>query len=66
MVLPREQYASSFADDPSQSDPINFDVSELPPEFLEHEVTRESPGRASPLGFYSDAVPHIKRDSFIA
>eukprot|EP00959_Pyramimonas_sp_CCMP1952_P018637 393695-Pyramimonas_sp.AAC.1 len=67
MNLPHEQVAASFAEDPRQFDPINFDADTLPPEFSEHSVVRDAPGgRAFPVGFYSDAVPHTRSDSFIA
>ena len=64
--LPHEQVAASFLEDPRQWDPINFDADALPPEFSDHSVVRDGDVRVFPVGYYSDAVPHTRSDSFIA
>ena len=63
--LPHEIFSDSWAENPASWDPINFDVRDLPPQFADHEVSREHPGRTAPVGFFSDGVPHTKRDAFI-
>ena len=64
--LPHEEMSREFALDPSpfivaeQTDP------QLPPNFLAHPTVVEKGGLAFPVGYFSDAVPHTKSDSFIA
>eukprot|EP00959_Pyramimonas_sp_CCMP1952_P231218 4833126-Pyramimonas_sp.AAC.1 len=38
----------------------------MSPVFSTHEAVVANPGQACPAGFFSDGVPHTKKDSFIA
>eukprot|EP00959_Pyramimonas_sp_CCMP1952_P199442 4171591-Pyramimonas_sp.AAC.1 len=44
---------------------VNFDVDALPPTFADHAVVRRH-DRVAPVGYFSDGVPHTRKDSFFA
>ena len=66
MNLPHEAFAKAFPKDPAAFDPEQHDGSRLPRLYYEHEVYKNKQGKASPVGYFSDAVPHTHRDSFFA
>ena len=64
--LPHEAFARMHAQDPTCYDVQPHMHEELPPSFWEHEVFAAKGDMAHPLGFFSGAVPHTKKDSFFA
>ena len=67
ICLPHEEFASLYKLSPSDFHVEECeDVFDLPPQYYTHEVYRENLHMACPLGYFSDAVPHTKRDSFFA
>lgn len=64
--LPHDILMSEFEKAPATFDVNNYDLSNLPPHFYDHEVVKESGPRVVPLGYFSDGVPYTKSDSFIS
>ena len=65
-ALPHESFVKQFELTRSAFDPALHDGSRLSPLYRDHEVTRLKGPKACPVGYFSDAVPHTNRDSFIA
>ena len=67
MALPHEAFPREFALDPDAYDPvIGQEKGRLSDSFFKHEVYLQKQAKACPVGYFSDAVPHTNRDSFIA
>ncbi len=63
--LPHESFARNFENSPDEFDISKFDPKMFPPTFADHAVVKTKGALAFPIGFFSDAVPHTKNDSFI-
>ncbi len=64
--LPHDILMSEFEKAPATFDINNYDLSNLPPHFFDHEVLKESGPRVVPLGYFSDGVPFTSSDTFIS
>ncbi len=64
MHLPHQLFSELYKTNPALFDPINIDVTELPPMWLNHAVYAANGDKAIPVSLYSDGVPHSKTDSF--
>ena len=64
MRLPHEAFAAEDEKKPKDFNVLSFSPEELSPMFVNHVVTRNHPGMTVPLGYFSDDVPHTKKDSF--
>ena len=64
--LPHEAFARMHAQDPTCFDVLPHMHDDLPPSFWAHQVFEAKGDMAHPLGYFSDAVPHTKKDSFFA
>ncbi len=62
--LPHEIFAELYTSTPDIFEVLELE--DLPPTWAEHDVHLEHQGKAVPVSFYSDGVPHTKNDSFIA
>ena len=65
MCLPHEEFARCYSRNPDDYDLSKHPEVDLPPNFSRHEVVQAHKDRACPVGYFSDAVPHTKTDSFI-
>ena len=63
MHLPHEAFAAAYTLDPTRFAMGAVDPEQLPPSYWKHPLVDYNP---VPLGFFSDAVPHSHKDSFIA
>ena len=64
MNLPHEEFARQYA-----ISPIDFQIDQqedpqVPPKYFEHPIYEKKGVHACPVDYFSDAVPHTKRDSF--
>ena len=66
MNLPHEEFARQHASNPTDFQIANQEDPQVPPTYFEHPVYKEKGAQACPVGYFSDAVPHTKRDSFFA
>lgn len=66
MDLPHESFARAVAKEPDSFSVRKFDPSMYPPRYREHAVVKAKGDLAVPVGYFSDGVPHTKKDSFIA
>jgi hypothetical protein len=64
--LPHESFARAVAADPDEFSVQKFDSCTFPPSYLEHAVVKAKGDLAVPVGYFSDGVPHTKKDTFIA
>ncbi len=64
--LPHDIFAAEFERNPASFDFNNYDIDRLPPRFFNNPVTVEHGPKVTPLGYFSDAVPFTKSDSFIS
>lgn len=64
MHLPHSIFAELHEKHPELYDPINLELTELPPCWMDHPVFLANGERAIPVSLYSDGVPHSKSDSF--
>ena len=65
--LIHESFAAEYAARPATLDVRALsqgDFEQLPPTYHNHPVTRAKGKYSSPLGYFSDAIPHTKNDSF--
>ena len=65
--LIHESFAAEYAARPATLDVRALsqgDFEQLPPTYHNHPVTRAKGKYSSPLGYFSDAIPHTKKDSF--
>ena len=63
--LAHEQFAHSYLLDPSSFDITTMPEAERPPTYMRHDVRKKNGDKAWPMGYFSDYVPHTKRDSFL-
>ena len=66
MSLPHEDFSSCFKASPES---FRTDLASdlvLPRTYFEHVVYKEIGWKAVPIGYFSDGVPHTKKDGFIA
>ena len=66
MDLPHEAFARQHGQDPAPFVLHPDQHEHLPPSFFEHEVYIANGDMTVPIGYFSDAVPHTKKDSFFA
>ena len=66
MALPHEEFARLYPSSPGDYDVMAVEQWDLPLTYMEHQVYMDKGSLAVPLGYFSDAVPHTNRDSFIA
>ena len=63
MNLPHECFEWAVAASPQSHDVHRFSSADLPPQYWTHPVTLAGK-KPTPVGYYSDGVPHTKSDSF--
>ena len=66
MNLPHEEFARQYASTPTEFHIAEQADPQVPPMYFEHPVYAQKGAQACPVGYFSDAVPHTKRDSFFA
>ena len=66
MYLPHDAFGKNFNRSPESFDPALNDESFLPRSYFTHELYLSKKGKACPIGYFSDAVPHTNRDSFFS
>jgi hypothetical protein len=64
LFLPHEAFAKYASEKPEEFTVALFDPSMLPPTYHQHPVTQAKGQLSVPIGYFSDAVPHTKSDSF--
>ena len=64
--LPHEAFSRLHAQDPERFVLQPRHRPDLPPSFFAHDVYIANGDKTCPIGYFSDAVPHTKRDSFFA
>eukprot|EP00969_Alexandrium_andersonii_P151293 6689665-Alexandrium_andersonii.AAC.1 len=66
MNAPHEHFAALYDANPTAFDyDLDESAGNLPPTFWKHPVYQAKKQQAYPVGYFSDAVPHTKKDSFI-
>ena len=65
--LPYERFAAEYEKKP-ESFQVDLcpDPAEMPPVYFDHTVYKDKGSKACPVGYFSDGVPHTKKDSFFA
>ena len=65
LSLPHEEFARVWAKHPWELDVANAEEDSLPATLYDHPAYHERGDGAVPVGLFSDAVPHTKKESFI-
>ena len=65
LMLPHESFAQNYERQPDEFDVTTVPSDDLPPHYAGHPVTIARGTRSVPIGFYSDGVPHTKKDSML-
>ena len=63
---PHDQFASAYLERPTDFQVAAHDDPQLSPLYFRHSVYQRVGHLAAPIGYFSDGVPHSKKDSFFA